>query len=250
LQRSLAGGAGFFRGRSSTLESDGSDRLNRSSDGSVQSSISTASAHQPIPQLSPLVFDYTQLPKLPTDADGALIECGNELKVFLDTLKITGSQKMILFFTSQSIHSLSEWDELDEEERLEVLDLMKGNDIVVGDRKKMQKVKSSHIVGWRKELADRGFKIKRDSLVFDADSSLARMRVQGSGSDKTVFSDGVGAADLTASLRRYSADPVVVAATIKRDGGIISEEEYNQVVQAHIRLLQDSITITTRPQFG
>jgi hypothetical protein len=52
--------------------------------------------------------------------DVGLEEYGAELKVFLATLNVTGTDKMLTFFTSQSIHSLSEWNDLNEEERLEV----------------------------------------------------------------------------------------------------------------------------------
>jgi hypothetical protein len=54
----------FFGARAGSRES--LDKMDRSSDGSLQSQLSlgSVSVHQPIPQLSPLVFDYTVLPKL------------------------------------------------------------------------------------------------------------------------------------------------------------------------------------------
>lgn len=146
-----------------SLRSDSGDGRSGSS-GSIFSQLSSGSAHQPIPQMSPLVFDYTVLPALKARGQGTNGHC-TELEVFLSTVSVVNSGEMIEFLRSQSIHSLSEWGDLQEEEKYELLSMMKRNGIVVGDRKKMLKTTLKVITEWRGEVAAYGFSIRRNSLV-------------------------------------------------------------------------------------
>ena len=105
---------------------------------------------------------------------------------------------MMEFLRSQSILSLSEWCDLEEAERWDVLSLMKRAGLVVGDRKKMLKSTLQVITDWRAEVAARGFLVRRNSLVWvatdgkDREKTLKPKQIRGLvGSLSTGNSGGV-----------------------------------------------------------
>ena len=116
------------------------------------------------------------MPKVEAQGIGV---AGTEMKVYFSTITVINSNAMMEFLRSQSILSLSEWCDLEEAERWDVLSLMKRAGLVVGDRKKMLKSTLQVITDWRAEVAARGFLVRRNPLVWVATDGKDREKTCG-----------------------------------------------------------------------